>query len=130
MSTQTKQHHGKSVKRLREMQQIKQESLANELRLALEESWDQRKVSLLEDKEIIEDSLLQVIAPILNVTPEIIKSFDPESMWSVFGANSTYHDNASVVQNFQCTFNPIDKLVEVYDELLRQKTMLSKLRTN
>ena len=43
-------HQGRNVKRFREMLGIKQEALAVELG----EDWNQRKVSLLEQKEVIE----------------------------------------------------------------------------
>jgi len=44
-------HQGRNVKRFREMLGIKQEALA----LDLGDDWNQKKVSLLEQKEIIED---------------------------------------------------------------------------
>lgn len=116
MITTKTTHQGRAVKRIREMQEMKQTDFAQRLSETLNEQWDQPKVSLLEDKTEIGDELLKVIAPILNVTPEIIKNFDPESILSVFAAHSTYNDNASLIQNFQCTFNPIDKLVEVFEE--------------
>jgi len=46
---QTKPHHGRNIKRFREWFDIKQETLASEL------NWSQQKVSLLEQKEEIED---------------------------------------------------------------------------
>ena len=48
-------HQGRNVKRFREMLGIKQEGLA----LALGEDWNQRKISLLEQKELIEPELLE-----------------------------------------------------------------------
>ena len=42
-------HQGRNVKRFREMLGIKQERLA----LELGEDWNQRKISLLEQKEVI-----------------------------------------------------------------------------
>lgn len=48
-------HQGKNVKRFREMLGIRQEALA----LDLGEEWNQKKVSLLEQKEVIDDSVLK-----------------------------------------------------------------------
>ena len=48
-------HQGRNVKRFREMLGIKQEALAFDIG----GDWNQKKVSLLEQKEIIEDALLQ-----------------------------------------------------------------------
>jgi hypothetical protein len=47
------------------------------------------------------------------VTSEGIKKFNEEAIFNIIGNN--YHDNSSSVQ-YQCTFNPIDKLIEVYEE--------------
>ncbi len=120
MNSITKKHHGHSIKRIREIQQIKQKTVADALSKTLKENWDQGKVSLLEDKEEIDGDLLEVIAPILNVTPDIIRNFDSESMFTVFATNNDGHDYSSTV-NFHCTFNPLDKLIQVYDELLKAK---------
>ncbi len=65
-------HQGKNVMRFREMQSMKQERLAYELG----EGWNVKKIFLLEQQEIIEDSLLKQIAEILNVTVRAIKNFE------------------------------------------------------
>ena len=55
-----KVHQGRNVKRFREMLGIKQEALAYELG----EEWNQKKISLLEQKEAIETSLLKQISEV------------------------------------------------------------------
>jgi transcriptional regulator with XRE-family HTH domain len=102
-------HQGRNVKRFREMLGWKQEALAVELG----EDWNQKRVSLLEAKEIIEDDILRQVAGILRVPVEAIRNFNEESIFNIIG--NTYHDTSSSVQ-YQCTFNPIDKLIEIYDE--------------
>lgn len=47
-------HQGRNIKRFREMLGIKQEALAS----GLGEDWTQKKISLLEAKEIIEPEIL------------------------------------------------------------------------
>lgn len=47
-------HQGRNVKRFREMLGIKQEALASELG----EDWNQRKISILEQKETIEPDII------------------------------------------------------------------------
>jgi hypothetical protein len=47
-------HHGRNIKRFREMKLMKQEALAS----ALGDDWTQKKVSLLEGKEEIEPGIL------------------------------------------------------------------------
>lgn len=46
-------HQGRNIKRFREMLGIKQEALA----LDLGDDWNQKKISLLEQKETIENQL-------------------------------------------------------------------------
>ena len=67
-------HHGRNIKRFREMMGIKQESLAFELG----PDWSQKKISLLEQKEEVEEELLSQVADILKVPAEAIKSFNEE----------------------------------------------------
>ncbi len=105
-------HQGRNVKRFREMLGIKQEALAVELG----EDWNQRKVSVLEGKEVIEESLLGQIAGVLKVPVEAIKNFDEEAVFNIIG--NTYHDQSASV-NY--SFNPIEKMVELYERLLKEK---------
>ncbi len=51
-------HQGKNVKRFREMLGIKQEGLAFDLG----DDWNQKKISLLEQKEQIEPHILEQVA--------------------------------------------------------------------
>lgn len=64
MSTATtkKIHEGRNIKRFREMLGIKQDALAADLG----DDWNQQKVSLLEQKETIDPSLLQQISAALK----------------------------------------------------------------
>jgi len=56
-------HQGRNVKRFREMLGIKQEALADQLG----GDWSQKKISLLESKEILEAALLDELAKALKV---------------------------------------------------------------
>jgi transcriptional regulator with XRE-family HTH domain len=106
-------HQGRNVKRFREMLGLKQEALA----IALGEEWSQKRVSLLEAKEVIEPELLTKVANALKVPEEAIKNFDEEKAINNIQNN---YDNAIIhagpAINFQCTFNPIDKWLEVIEE--------------
>ncbi|SFT94972.1 Helix-turn-helix domain-containing protein [Algoriphagus locisalis] len=104
-------HHGRNIKRFREMMGIKQESLAFELG----PDWSQKKISLLEQKEEVEEELLRQVAEILKVPAEAIKSFNEESAINFF--NSSFNGQFSGV-NYHTTFNvnPIEKWVEALDE--------------
>jgi transcriptional regulator with XRE-family HTH domain len=106
-------HQGRNVKRFREMLGLKQEALA----ISLGDESSQKRVSLLEAKETLEPELLTQVAKALNVPEEAIKNFDEEKAINNIQNN---YDNAVIhagpAINFQCTFNPIDKLLEVIEE--------------
>lgn len=104
-------HHGRNIKRFREMMGIKQEAQAYELG----EDWSQKKISLLEQKEEVEEELLSQVAEILKVPAEAIKSFSEEAAINII--SSTLHDNAGSINNHcSLVFNPIEKWVEALEE--------------
>ncbi|MDT3401106.1 helix-turn-helix transcriptional regulator [Mucilaginibacter terrae] len=104
-------HQGRNVKRFREMLGLKQEALA----LALGDDWSQKRVSLLEGKELIEEDILAQVAAILKVPVEAIKNFDEEKAVNII--SNTFNDTSMLnAVNYNPTFNPIDKLIEVYEE--------------
>ncbi len=67
-------HEGRNLKRFREMLGIKQDALAADLG----DDWNQQKISLLEQKETIDDSVLQQVAAALKIPAEAIQNFDEE----------------------------------------------------
>ena len=107
--TNEKIHQGRNVKRFREMLGIKQEAFATELG----EDWNQKKVSLLEQKETIEDDLLQQVAKVLKVPVEAIKNFDEEKAINII--SNTFHDTNGLI-NYNPTFNTIDRWIEALEE--------------
>jgi transcriptional regulator with XRE-family HTH domain len=103
-------HHGRNIKRLREMIGMKQETLA----LELGGDWNQKKISLLEQKDLVDEPLLQQVAGALKIPVEAIQNFDEEAALNII--SNTFNDNA--VLNgilYHPTFNPIDKIVELYE---------------
>src|ERR1700755_3297102 len=127
--TETKPHHGRNIKRFREWAGIKQEALATEL------NWSQQKVSLLEQKEEIEDGVLEEVAGILKVPVDAIKKMDDQSAISVISNTFTSNDTSTLnAINYQPSFNPLDKVIELYERLLqseREKVeLLQKMLNN
>ena len=103
-------HEGHNIKRFREMLGIKQEALAIELGLS------QQAISNLEQKEIIDERILADVAKALKVPAEAIKNFDEEAAISYI---NTFNDNSvnhGANFNFKCTFNPLEKLIEAFEE--------------
>ena len=106
-------HHGRNIKRFREMMGIKQEALAHELG----EDWSQKKVSLLEQKEEVEEELLRQVAEILKVPAEAVKNFSEEVAMQIFDNSFESHENSTLnaINNY-CSFNPLDKMLELVEE--------------
>lgn len=107
-------HQGRNVKRIREMLGVKQEALASDLGLT------QQAVSQLEQKEALDKETLQRIAEVLKVPVDAIKNFDDEGAINII--SNSFHDEASAYSvNYKCNFNPIDKVVELYEALLKSE---------
>jgi transcriptional regulator with XRE-family HTH domain len=127
MTTKTNTiHQGRNVKRFREMLGIKQDALAADLG----DDWNQQKISLLEQKETIDNGLLQQLSAALKIPVEAIENFDEEQAINII--SNTVNNNDSATGNslfsYQPTFNPIDKMVELYERMIQQqKEMIEKL---
>ncbi|WP_428230246.1 helix-turn-helix domain-containing protein [Flavobacterium sp.] len=115
MSTLTKPNHiGRKISRIRELKDMKQEALAQAL------GTNQQAISTMENSETIDEEKLVEVAKALGVSVEAIKNFSEENMINYF---NTFTENdfsnsqgANFGNNNACTFNPLDKLVESYDE--------------
>jgi transcriptional regulator with XRE-family HTH domain len=121
-------HQGRNIKRFREILGIKQEALAFELG----DDWNQKKVSLLEQKEIVESDVLAQVAQILKVPAEAIENFDEESAINIIANTFNNHDHSSpqfaTIINNSPSFHPLDKMVELYERMLKQQQeMIDKL---
>ena len=116
MSTATKPKHiGRQISRIRELKDMKQEALAQALGVS------QQSVSIIENSETIDDEKLAEVAKALGVSAEAIKNFTEENMINYF--NNFYDNSTSTGINgmfnpTHCTFNPLDKVVELYERLV------------
>lgn len=113
MSTTTKQNHiGRKISRIRELRDMKQEALAQAL------GTSQQTVSAIENSETIEDARLAEVAKALGVSVEAIKNFTDENMINYF---STFYDNSTAngIHNTHCSFNPLDKVIELYERMIQ-----------
>lgn len=105
-------HQGRNVKRFREMLGIKQEALAFELG----EDWNQKKISLLEQKEEIEASLLAQIAEVLKLPVEAFQNFDEEQAVNIIA--NTFGDRAfdNAFNRGTINYNPVEKIIQLHEE--------------
>ena len=124
METTTKPqaiHIGRKISRIRELRGMKQDTLAAELGIS------QQAISKIEQSENVDEEILERVAKVLGVLPEGLKNFNEESIFQVI--NNTFSDSSSNNNNYLCTVNPLDKIVELYERLLqseREKVELLK----
>jgi transcriptional regulator with XRE-family HTH domain len=116
MSTATKPYHiGRKISRIRELKDMKQEALAQALGMS------QQTVSAMENSETIDEEKLAEVAKALGVTVEAIKNFSEEAVFNYF--NNIYDNDFSysngAIQSNNCSFNPLDKVVELYERLVQ-----------
>ena len=116
MSIATKPNHiGRKISRIRELKDMKQEALAQALGIS------QQTVSAIENSETIDDEKLIEVAKALGVSVEAIKNFTEENMINYF---NSFYDNSSTQgnsfnQGMYATFNPLDKVVELFERLVQ-----------
>lgn len=112
MTTTTKPNHiGRKIARIRELRGMKQETLAEELGIS------QQSVSHMEKSESVEDETLQKVSHVLKVSPEAIRHFSEEAVFNII--NNTFKDNSANNNNYFCTIDPVEKIVELYERLVQ-----------
>ncbi|MCM0666083.1 MULTISPECIES: helix-turn-helix domain-containing protein [Flavobacterium] len=114
MSTTSKPKHiGRNISRIRELRGMKQEALAQAI------GTNQQAISGIEGSETIDDSKLSKIAEALGVTVEAIESFSEENVFNYFNTFNDSVSNSNFGHNNICNFNPLDKVVELYERLVQ-----------
>ncbi|MVN90503.1 helix-turn-helix domain-containing protein [Mucilaginibacter aquatilis] len=103
-------HIGRKISRIRELRGMKQDALAAQLGIS------QQAISKIEQSENVEDESLIKIATALGLSPEAIRNFSEEAVFT--NISNTFNDTSYLI-NYQ--FNPIDKIVELYERLLKSE---------
>tara|TARA_Y100001968_G_scaffold270541_1_gene261767 strand:+ start:89 stop:487 length:399 start_codon:yes stop_codon:yes gene_type:complete len=112
MTTTTKPNHiGRKIARIRELRGMKQETLAEELGIS------QQSVSSLEKSEKVEDETLKKVSEVLKVSPDAIRHFSEEAVFNII--NNTFKDNSANNNNYFCTIDPVEKIVDLYERLVQ-----------
>jgi transcriptional regulator with XRE-family HTH domain len=76
---------------------------------------DQQTVSRIEQSETIEDDVLAKVAGVLGVSTEAIKNYSDEAV--IYNIQNNYEGSSSNYSGLHhCTFNPLDKLIELVEE--------------
>lgn len=117
MDTTSKPRHiGRNISRIRELRGMKQEALAIAIGVS------QQTISNIESSETIDDDKLQLIAKELEVSVDAIKNFSEEGVINYFNFydnSSSQGNNIGAFGTTNCTFNPLDKVVELYERLVQ-----------
>ncbi|MCC9016359.1 helix-turn-helix domain-containing protein [Flavobacterium lipolyticum] len=116
MSTETRPRNiGRNISRIRELRGMKQGALADAI------GTSQQTISSIETSETVDFEKLVQIAKALGVTVEAIENFTEESVFNFF---NNFYDNSSSQgnsfnQGMNATFNPLDKVIELYERLVQ-----------
>lgn len=120
-------HHGHNIKRIRMRQGLKQDAMAELANMS------QQTVSRYENMKEIDEEMLQRFAKALKVPVEVLETMEEDASMIVFEniENITNNNNDHAVSNVvgkqdyedssQNTFNPIDKITELYERLLKEE---------
>ena len=108
-------HHGRNVKRFREMQGIKQEILAEKI------GYSQQSISRLESEDVLDDDTLNTLAGALQIPVDAIKKCDDDIAVNII--SNTFNEQSIA---YQQNFNPINKIIALYDEKIELYERLLK----
>lgn len=100
-------HIGRKIERIRTLKGIKQEILAAKVGMS------QSALSKIEKSATIDDAKLKIIADGLEVSVEAIENFNEDA--AINNVQNNY-DSAVVNSQINYQYNPVDKLVEVFEE--------------
>jgi len=122
---------GQKIERIRTFRGLKQEYLASKLGIS------QSRMSRIEQQSEIETELLQQIANVLKVLPEVIINFDDKLItYNINNYNN--HEISELTDNNLdkisiLKFDPISRIIELYERLLsseREKIAMLNNLTN
>lgn len=120
-------HIGRKIGRIRELRGLKQEFVALELGVS------QQTISKMEQSENIDLETLERVAKILGVTEDAIKNFNEDAVFNYFNNFSDNSINQGPIGAHNiCNFNPIEKLVQLFEEnkMLYERLLKSEQEKN
>jgi transcriptional regulator with XRE-family HTH domain len=117
-------HVGKNIQKFRFIRNKSQMDVATALEEMRHKPVSQQLISDIENRETIEDDeLLQQIAEILKVDPEVLTNLDWDAAITVMGntyTNNNHEQSGAINQpinpTINQTFNQLDKLIELFEK--------------
>ena len=115
---ENRRHVGRNLQRIRVYLGMKQEALAADLGV------NQQIISKIEKQEEIEEGFLKRISEVLGISEEVIKDFDVEK--TIFNINHHNYKDANISEGATTyaivqQINPLEKIVELYERLLKSE---------
>jgi transcriptional regulator with XRE-family HTH domain len=107
-------HIGRKIERIRTLKGIKQDTLAAKIGMS------QSALSKLEQSEKVDDEKLKLIADALEVSVEAIVNFNEDAVINHMNNIHNNHDS-SVNAVIYYQLSPIEKIVELYERLLKSE---------
>ena len=118
-----RRHIGRNIQRIRVYLGMKQEALAADLGVS------QNIISKIEKEPEIEEGLLNQLASALGISAEVIKDFDVEK--AIYNINNirdnTFEQGSTSIAQ---QFNPVDRIIELYERLLQSEREKIELLKN
>lgn len=105
MENMQTQHHGKSIRAIRQLRGMKQNTFAKKLGMS------QQNVSKMENKKTVNDEQLQSVAKVLDVTANMVKNFDEKVV-----VNNNFLFNDQII-------NPVKEIIAYFKEELKRELM-------
>jgi transcriptional regulator with XRE-family HTH domain len=122
-------HVGSNISKFRRIRGLSQGALAAKLEEKRRKPVSQQLISDIESRPTIEDEeLLNQIAQILEVEPELLKTVDLDDAINIIG--NIFHDNASQQINYKNTvhnsptFSNSDRVVELLEKAIKENESL------
>jgi len=133
----THPHHGRNAKISRNIRGMSQLDVADKLGV------DQKKISIYEASEELNDETLEQIANAVDVSVDFLKTFEPDELFKTYSIydndndlNSNPTDNATSTitqqvaneqqnENIYNTYYPLEKVSELYERIVDLRVQLA-----
>lgn len=97
------------------------------LAAGLGQDWNTDKLTLIESEAVIAEPVLQQISAILNVPVAAFQNFIEEQNMTII--SNTFNEGSIAyarAEHIQCTYDPADKIIELYERMLKEKEEVIK----
>ena len=101
-------HVGRNVRHMRELLKLTQDDIAKKMGVS------QQTISYIESSEEVEEEQLDKVAKAMGVTSDALKNLDDTA--TVYNIVTNQDNATAAFNNYNCTFNPLDKWAQAIEE--------------